>query len=171
MRQTQHLSDREFPFNLQECRKDRSKNLEIHCKHNFHSRSIILHSPTFTMLLLLTALYLLRRVFALPIPAIEDRSASSCTDLNNCRTIWNIVWSCLVTTFACTWVAVHPNVPKPGQNVNQRWYSRPLRRVRIMLYTLIGPEFVIFWAWRQWKAANRKPNLPLLQGRYFHLTG
>ena len=116
------------------------------------------------MLLLLTVFYLLRWVFAHPIPVIEYRAASSCTDLNNCRTIWNIVWSCLVTTFACTWVAVHPNVPKPGQSVNQRWYSRPLRRVRIMLYALIGPEFVLFWAWRQWKAANRKPTLPQLRG-------
>ena len=125
---------------------------------SFRIRSA-LHSPrrTFTMFLLLTVFYVLRRVFALPIPVIEDRSASSCTDLGNCRTIWNIVWSCLVTTFACTWVAVHPNVPRPAQNVNQSWYSRPLRRVRIMLYALIGPEFVLFWAWRQWKAANRKP--------------
>jgi hypothetical protein len=118
------------------------------------------------MLLLLTVSYLLRRVFALPIPVIEYRStsSSSCTDLNNCRTIWNIVWSCLVTTFACTWVAVHPNVPKPGQNANRRWYSRPLRRVRIMLYALIGPEFILFWAWRQWKVANEKPTLPQLRG-------
>ena len=111
----------------------------------------------FTMLLLLTVFYFLRRVFALPIPVIEYRSVSSCTDLNSCRTIWNIVWSCLVTTFACTWVAVHPNVPRPGQQANRRWYSRPLRRVRIMLCALIGPEFVLFWAWRQWRVANRKP--------------
>ena len=116
------------------------------------------------MLLLLTVFYLLRRVFALPIPVIEYHSASSCTDLNSCRAIWNIVWSCLVTTFACTWVAVHPNVPKPGQQPNWRWYSRPLRRVRIMLYALIGPEFVLIWAWRQWRVANRKSTLPQLRG-------
>ena len=120
--------------------------------------------PAFTMLLLLTVFYVLRRGFALPIPVIEDRSASSCTDLNNCRTIWNIVWSCLVTTFACTWVAVHPNVPRPGQKANRHWYSRPLRRVRIMLYALIGPEFVLFWAWNQWKVATRKPTIRQLQG-------
>ena len=119
------------------------------------------------MFLLLTIIYALRRAFAAPIldtSIIDERSPPSCTDLGNCRTIWNIIWSCLVTVFACTWVAVHPNVPmsKPGQKSNSHWYSRPLRKARIMLYGVIAPEFVIFWAWRQRCAASRKPRDPTI---------
>jgi hypothetical protein len=107
------------------------------------------------MLMLLTLMYALRRAFAVPIPdpIIDDRSLSPCTDLGNCRTIWNIIWSCLVTIFACTWVAIHPNVPKPGQNLRKRW----LRRASIMFSGVIGPEFVIYWAWRQRVVACIKP--------------
>ena len=110
------------------------------------------------MFILLTTIYVLKRVLAAPIQGVilEDRAApSSCTDLGNCRTILNIVWSCLVTIFACTWVSMHPNVPRPG-TTNRHWYSRPLRRAWIMFYALIGPEFFIFWAWRQRVAATQK---------------
>jgi hypothetical protein len=116
------------------------------------------------MLVIFSALYLLHKVFALPIPVIEERTPPSCDDLRNCRTISSIVWSCIVTIFACTWVAVHPNVPKPNSNVH--WYSGPLRRARIMVYALIGPEFIIAWAWRQRYIASRKSES--LQGVFPH---
>src|ERR1700741_4904037 len=108
------------------------------------------------MFLLLTALYALHRTLAAPTPdaILDDRAASTCTG-TGCRSLWNIVWSCIVTIFACTWVAVHPNVPTPARNAHRRWYSRPLRRTRIMLYALIGPEFVLMWAWRQRLVALR----------------
>jgi hypothetical protein len=109
------------------------------------------------MFLLLTVIYFLQRTFAVPIPGaiLDDRAVSTCTG-TSCRSLWNIVWSCIVTIFACTWVAVHPNIPTPDQNAHHRWYSRPLRRARIMLYALIGPEFVLIWAWRQRITAYRK---------------
>ncbi|KAJ7219854.1 hypothetical protein C8J57DRAFT_1095103 [Mycena rebaudengoi] len=48
-----------------------------------------------------------------------DRRATvftdSCDNINNCRKLFDIVWGCLVTIFACTWVSVHPNVPPPNQ--------------------------------------------------------
>jgi len=61
------------------------------------------------------------------------------------RTVWNIVWSCLATLFACSWVAVHPNVPRATD-------SEALilgRRLATMGYMLLAPEFVIFWAAEQ----------------------
>jgi hypothetical protein len=113
------------------------------------------------MLLLFTAVYALRQVFAIPISGsvIEDRSVPSCTELGNCRTIWNIILSCLVTVFACTWVAVHPNlpIPTPGKTTTARWYHGPLRRTRIMLYALMAPEFIILWAYRQQCTATINP--------------
>jgi hypothetical protein len=115
--------------------------------------------PGVVMLILLTAVYLLHKVLALPIPAIEERASPSCDDLRNCRTISDIIWSCFVTIFACTWVAIHPNVPKPNSNLH--WYSGPIRRARIMFYALIGPEFIIIWARRQRYIASKTPSTRL----------
>lgn len=50
---------------------------------------------------------------SLPRAVLESSSGSQCDTLSQCRTIWNIVWSCLITIFACIWVAIHPNVPQP----------------------------------------------------------
>ena len=61
------------------------------------------------------------------------------------RTMWSIVWSCLATLFACSWVAVHPNVPRSTD-------SEALilgRRLATMGYMLLAPELVILWAARQ----------------------
>jgi hypothetical protein len=67
------------------------------------------------------------------------------------RTKTSIVWSCLVTIFSCTWVAVHPNIPGPNET---RW-SVFLRRIRLMVVALFAPEAVIMWAMRQWIAAYK----------------
>ena len=63
------------------------------------------------------------------------------------RSIYNILWSCLSTIFACTWITVHPNLPAPGDS---QW-AVLRRRVAIMAlgYILLAPEFVIMWAARQ----------------------
>ena len=46
---------------------------------------------------------------------------NSYTDLTLCRSIWNIVWICIVTIFSCTWVAgVYPNILCPGKQVSNR---------------------------------------------------
>jgi hypothetical protein len=61
------------------------------------------------------------------------------------RSIYNILWSCLSTIFTCSWIAVHPNIPAPGDS---QW-AVFRRRVAIMGYILLAPEFVIVWAARQ----------------------
>ena len=61
------------------------------------------------------------------------------------RSIYNILWSCLSTIFACTWITVHPNIPAPGDS---QW-AVLRRRVAVMGYILLAPEFVILWAARQ----------------------
>ena len=66
------------------------------------------------------------------------------------RTVWSIVWSCLATLFACSWVAVHPNVPRATD-------SGALilgRRLAMMGYMLLAPEVVILWAARQFFIAK-----------------
>lgn len=89
--------------------------------------------------------------------SLIGRSSSSSDDL---RTIWDITWSCLITIFACTWVAVHPNMPQP---FNQRtadlisWY-RPrkaiLARIKVAVVALLAPEFILAWSIRQWFVAR-----------------
>ena len=63
------------------------------------------------------------------------------------RSELSIVWSCLATIFACSWVAVHPNIPAPSGSIF-------LTRLKLMGCMLIAPEFVIMWAARQWYAAH-----------------
>ena len=112
------------------------------------------------MLILLLLYYLGHGVAtgAIPLPVIEERTASTCNDLHTCRTIWNIIWSCLVTIFSCTWVAIHPNVPYPGNKKDmgrlERWVWDPLRsfishRLPLFICALLVPEYILSWAIRQ----------------------
>ncbi|KAF9566568.1 hypothetical protein CPC08DRAFT_758900 [Agrocybe pediades] len=80
------------------------------------------------------------------------------------RTRLEIIWTCLATIFAASWVAVHPNMP--GPNVSK--VKKILLRVEIMLWAIITPELIIVWAMQQWRGAKdmeqefisryRKPN-------------
>ena len=86
-------------------------------------------------------------VRALPISALESsNTVSTCDDLHHCRTIWNILWTCLVTISACTWVTVHPNVPAQEDGR----FTVTFRRVKVVLLALIMPELIVLWAIRQW---------------------
>lgn len=100
---------------------------------------------------------------ALAIPAVEAVQ-STCNNLHHCRTIWNIIWSCIATISACTWVTIHPNVPAP----NDTKFAMFWRRVKVVLIALVAPEFIVMWAIRQWivarelsravRAAGESPN-------------
>ncbi|KAJ7219864.1 hypothetical protein C8J57DRAFT_1731930 [Mycena rebaudengoi] len=81
----------------------------------------------------------------------------SCDNINNCRKLFDIVWGCLVTIFACTWVSVHPNVPPPNKSpLALLW-----RRLKMMLIAIIAPELMVGFAARQffvsqWYAKKHK---------------
>jgi len=57
----------------------------------------------------------------------------------------------MLTILLCTWVSVHPNIPGP----DERWPRVAIRRVGLMLATLVVPEAIIAWAWRQRLAARK----------------
>lgn len=105
------------------------------------------------MLIVIATYVAIQGVQAFPLPigprqlehVAADSSSSSC-DNSNCRTIWNIIWSCLLTIFACTWVSVHPNIPHPDKSGYTMAF---LRRLQFMILALITPELVIVWAMRQ----------------------
>ncbi|SJL08989.1 uncharacterized protein ARMOST_12365 [Armillaria ostoyae] len=79
------------------------------------------------------------------------------------RTELSIIWSCLATIFASTWLAVHPNVP--GLNLTKEgsvWgiFDRPtimcsLERVKLMLIAILAPEAMVGWAIRQFLVARK----------------
>ena len=65
------------------------------------------------------------------------------------RTVWDILWSCLATTFAVTWVSVHPNVPF----LEETSCMVLKRRIFLMVLALLAPEVMIMWAFKQWRGA------------------
>ena len=71
------------------------------------------------------------------------------------RSIWDILWSCLATIFACSWVSIHPNIPGP----NESSWRIFLRRLELMFWAVVAPEMIITWAFRQWIGARHLENL------------
>ena len=120
------------------------------------------------MLLMLFVYYIIQwaSIDAGPIPSVNDRSPAPnhCTDLSHCRSVWNIIWSCLVTIFSCTWVAVHPNIPCPKKRKTNGWIDRCILnpiisfakcRLTLFVCALLVPEYVLAWAIRQFLSARK----------------
>ncbi|KAF8581885.1 hypothetical protein K439DRAFT_1392285 [Ramaria rubella] len=87
----------------------------------------------------------------IPLADVYQRAPSSCKDIDNCRTLWDIIWSCLATVLLCTWVAIHPNIP----GLDEGRFRIALRRLGMFVVALIAPELVVAWAMRQWLAARK----------------
>ena len=138
-------------------------------------RTSDIRSPTFwiacgfpSMLFVLTLVYLFHgfQTHAVPLTAPltsllaePSSNAANATVLNTpacilCpdvqRSIWNILWSCLGTMFASSWVSVHPNIPGPYESSRRIF----LRRLELMFLAVFGPEMIITWALRQWLGAR-----------------
>ena len=87
-------------------------------------------------------------VRALPLAAVNPSSGSKPT-----RTKYDIIRSCILTIFACTWVSVHPNIPRRGRDL--KWYSTTVHRVRLTVLALVAPELILAWAMREWIVAYK----------------
>ncbi|KAG2117617.1 hypothetical protein DEU56DRAFT_874101 [Suillus clintonianus] len=59
--------------------------------------------------------------------------------------LWHIIWSCCLTIFACTWTAIHPNIP----GMYEGRVAKITRRALIMGFAMAAPELVVIWALRQ----------------------
>ncbi|KAF8318578.1 uncharacterized protein EI90DRAFT_2978743, partial [Cantharellus anzutake] len=120
----------------------------------------------------------------LPYPPLNATSLSiniseACNDLRNCRTMWNLVYSCLLTIFICVWTAVHPEVVEEdrgrmdliGLIVGGR------DRFGLMRSSLIFPEVVVAMAWYEfsfaWKISRECENVEgwTLVHSYFLIMG
>ncbi|KAJ7130464.1 hypothetical protein C8R44DRAFT_665575, partial [Mycena epipterygia] len=104
------------------------------------------------MLLLLFAVYILSKSSLSQGHTLESRvPVDSCDDINSCRRFFDIIWGCLTTIFACTWVSVHRNVPPPDQGKVALFW----RRLKMMLIAVIAPEIMVGFAARQLVAARK----------------
>ncbi|WZH44166.1 hypothetical protein QYS62_005184 [Fusarium acuminatum] len=67
------------------------------------------------------------------------------------RGTYDIIFTCLVTTFLCCWTSVYPNIPAPGDGI---WPS--IRdKLGLACLGLLGPEFIIVLAIGQKSSARR----------------
>jgi len=66
------------------------------------------------------------------------------------RTSWDIVRGCMATLFACTWASIHPNMLSVDDGALQMLFQR----IELMIWSLLVPEMIIFWALRQWRGAR-----------------
>ncbi|KAJ7051398.1 hypothetical protein C8F01DRAFT_1237260 [Mycena amicta] len=88
----------------------------------------------------------------LPVQDLNSQmAADSCDDINKCRRLFDVVWGCLATIFACTWVSVHPNVPRPDSSALSLFW----RRLWMMIVAILAPEFMVGFAARQYFVARR----------------
>ncbi|KAH6914520.1 hypothetical protein BKA70DRAFT_1421286 [Coprinopsis sp. MPI-PUGE-AT-0042] len=84
-------------------------------------------------------------------PTPTDEPPSTEIPFNtNYRSTTDIVWSCVVTVFACTWLSVHPNI----SGANTTWKQRMRRRLFLMLWGIAAPEFLVIFAYRQWRGSR-----------------
>ncbi|PBK60128.1 hypothetical protein ARMSODRAFT_734422 [Armillaria solidipes] len=107
---------------------------------------------------------------------VQARSApneSRSNELPERRSAWDVVFSCIVTVFACTWLAVHPNVPGPDLKC-RGWAFIGLHRLKLMVIAIVVPEVIIIWAFRQWIVAStisKHFNLTMTHGFFISMGG
>jgi hypothetical protein len=81
------------------------------------------------------------------VTTLDISDSSSCS---NTRSLWDIIWSCAATLFACTWTAIHPNIPGMNEGKSAVFSCR----LGIMTMALIAPELMITWATVQFLSAR-----------------
>ncbi|THU93045.1 hypothetical protein K435DRAFT_670963, partial [Dendrothele bispora CBS 962.96] len=102
-----------------------------------------------------------------PSPEASLEAQNGCFDIRSCRTVEEILYSCLAVVFACTWVAIHPNIPRrfdfeldvdPDEIEDSFTISSArvfAQDVITMILSLLAPELIVLWALRQWFAAKK----------------
>ncbi|KAG2343482.1 hypothetical protein BDR05DRAFT_299947 [Suillus weaverae] len=81
------------------------------------------------------------------VTTLDVSGSSSCS---HTKSLWDIIWSCAATLFACTWTAIHPNI----QGMDEGRFTVLSRRLGIMTVALVAPELMITWATVQFLSAR-----------------
>ncbi|KIK59290.1 hypothetical protein GYMLUDRAFT_1004685, partial [Collybiopsis luxurians FD-317 M1] len=75
----------------------------------------------------------------------------SCDNIHSCRTLSQILWSCIGVLVASTWVIIQPNLPAP----DERFWRTLSRKVGLVLVALFAPEVMVVRAAREWFSARK----------------
>jgi len=78
----------------------------------------------------------------------QDRHLVGWTSAPNGRGTLSLLWSCLSTTFLCTWVVIHPRI-------HIRRLHRTLHNIVLALKTVIAPECIAAESVQEWLQARR----------------
>ncbi|KAF7975387.1 hypothetical protein HWV62_9597 [Athelia sp. TMB] len=78
-------------------------------------------------------------------------TSPTCRDIDGCRTLLNIISSCLSTIFICVWVAVHPDVRSPKDG----WGAQLTERIMELCGTFLVPEGALGIAVFQYREARK----------------
>ncbi|KAJ3537528.1 hypothetical protein NMY22_g5561 [Coprinellus aureogranulatus] len=105
------------------------------------------------MILLFLAVHLARRSLgphdAATRVAVRDTTDDTPED-SDYRSTVDILWTCLFTIFACTWISVHPNVA----GYRSTWRQTFAARLELMVWAIFAPELIVVFAFRQWNGAR-----------------
>lgn len=107
--------------------------------------------------ILVTVFLLVNGYFAYPLSARDVTESDSLDRMSSVqhpiasREMMELVWSCFTTTIGCTWIAIHPNVEFVGHLSRAK---RIIRRLYLMVLTLLVPEIMVTWAYRQHLASG-----------------
>ena len=71
-------------------------------------------------------------------------------DQPSLRGTWDIIWTCIVTTFICTYTLLCLNVPSPSDTS----FHLVRRRFFWMVFAVFAPEIVLTYAAGQWSRAK-----------------
>ncbi|KAE9386645.1 hypothetical protein BT96DRAFT_867855 [Gymnopus androsaceus JB14] len=98
------------------------------------------------MYLLILLLSIIRTGISLPTTLGAVNASDSQTDSDvSIRTTSGIAWSCITTIFACTWTAVHSEIPVYHASGSEVLWER----VKTLVVALVAPELVVIWAINQ----------------------
>lgn len=81
----------------------------------------------------------------------DDPFVSGWVSQPNTRGTINILWTCLLTIFICSWTVLCLNIPAKAE----RKLSIFIRKARWVVYAILGPEFVLGAAAGQYESAYR----------------
>ncbi|KAL0065929.1 hypothetical protein AAF712_007055 [Marasmius tenuissimus] len=82
-------------------------------------------------------------------------STGPCNDINECRTLEDIVSSCYWVIIVSIWASLHPNVPDVLYVDSTTAIGCLLNDVATMSIAIMAPELVMLWAMRQTYTAGR----------------
>jgi hypothetical protein len=80
----------------------------------------------------------------------ESGRIAGWVDQPSVRGTWDIVWTCLITTFICTYSLLCLNIPAPQDTT----WTLIRRRLFWMVFAVFAPEIVLTYAAGQWSRAK-----------------